>query len=570
MIQHKIKDVANFFAGFIVIALIMIISYFTYVKIDLSEDNRFTLHDSTVKLMENLEDVVEFKIYLDGNHLPADLIKVRNSILETLEEFSDISDGYVEYEFINLYETLEDEKSIEKELNRFKKVGLTSIPFPFKNEKGEMEKRFASLCGEAFYNGRSIPIPLSRDQRSANKPEFYSKVIGNIEFELTNAVRKMTEDSIRNIGFLQGHFEHSNNEIGDLALSLYEYYNTGPAYLRDSIGNIKINALENIDLLIVSRPLETLVQKEQYVIDQYVMNGGKILWMLEPCAGAEVDSLYRHGFTFATPIDNQLNPLLFKYGLKLNPEIVEDLNCSQIPISTISLGQANTPKNYKWIYTPILKPLNTHIITNNLNPIRLEFAGTIDTLTNPNITYTPLIKTSGANRYKKIPARIGFRETVEGRVKPQTFKDSSKMVAVLAEGVFDSFFKNRISPSFTNNPASKFKSNSDSTAMIIIADSDIGITKRSFRGEELDLGTDPATYKVYDNKEFLINCCNYLLNDGDFIPTKSKSIKMRLLDDKLVKENKSFVKLLNIGLPILIILLISTVFIVFRKIRFSR
>ena len=548
----------------------MIFSYFKFFKIDLTEDKRFTLHKSTVKLMKELKDVVEFKIYLENEHLPADLTRVRNSILETLEELSDISDGYIEYEFIDLYKTIDNQKSRNKSISNLKqKKGLEIVPIPFRKENGELDRVYVPLGAEAFYNGRSIPVPFIR-QAKGNKINTYEKAIEELEFEITNAIRKLHQDSMKTVAFLQGHGELSQFDVQDLEMSLYEYYQTRPAYFKNKEGKEQLNSLDGIDLLIIAKPVKPFTQKEQYLLDQFIMNGGKILMMLEGAQGAELDSMRTQGLVFAAPLETGLDAMLHKYGVRLNKHIVEDLQCSKIPIQTSASGGRGRFQLYGWIYNPILKSKNNHLINKNLDPVKVEFCSTFDTTSVGGINFTTLYETSGNNRYKKLPSRISFRETANEKIIPENFKAGVKPVALLLEGSFGSYFKNRIAPKFAMNKKINFKESSTKNKMIVIADGDIGKSWFSPRQEMIPLGTDQYSNVFYDNKKFLVNCVNYLLGDEELISVRSKKIKMRLLDNKLVKENKAFIKIMNTILPMGIILLISFSFIVFRKIRFSK
>ena len=570
MIKNKLKDLTNFLTGFIIITLIMIFSYFSFFKIDLTEDNRFTLHQSTIELMEDLNDVVEFKIYLENDHLPADLTRVRNSILETLEELSDISDGYIEYEFIDLYKTIDDPRAREQSIvNLKKRKGLEIVPIPFRKENGELDRVYVPLGAEAFYNGRSIPVPFIR-QAKGNKTNTYEKAIEELEFEITNAIRKLKQDSMKTVAFLQGHGELGRFDVEDFSKSLYEYYQTGPAYLKNKEGKEQLNALDGIDLLIIAKPIKPFTQKEQYLLDQFVMHGGKILMMLEGAQGAELDSMQTQGLVFAAPLETGLDAMLHKYGVRLNKHIVEDLQCSKIPIQTTANGSGGRFQLYGWIYNPILKSKNNHLINKNLDPVKVEFCSTFDTTSVGGINFTTLYETSGNNRYKKLPSRISFRETANEKIIPENFKAEAKPVALLLEGSFGSYFKNRITPEFATNKKINFKEGSKKNKMIVIADGDIGKNWFSPQQEMIPLGTDQYSNVFYDNKKFLVNCVNYLLEDEELISVRSKKIKMRLLDSKLVEENKGFIKIINTALPIGIILLISFGFIIFRKIRFSK
>lgn len=569
MIKHKIKDISNFLTGFIIVTLIAIVSYFGVFKLDLTEDNRFTLHGSTVSLMEELEDVVEFKVYLDGEYLPADLTRVRNTVLETMEELADVSDDYVEFEFINVYGDIEEEKARQKELFRLQKKGITLLPIPHRQENGELTRLYVPLGAEAFYNGRSITVPFIR-QAKGDKTTTYEKAIEELEFELTNAIRKLQQDTMKTVAFLQGHGELGKFDLEDLSTGLYEYYQTGPAFLKDKEGNEVLDALKGIDLLIIAKPSETFTQKEQYIIDQFVMDGGKILWMLEGVLGAELDSMQTRGLIFAAPSETGLDPLLYKYGIKLNKHILEDLQCSKIPIQTTANGDGGKFQLFSWVYNPVLTSNNNHIINQNLDPIKLEFTSTLDTIPSNGINFTSLYSSSGNNRIKKLPSRISFRETANEKILPENFKEGVMPIAMLVEGKFNSYFTNRITPTFASNKAIGFQKESKTTSMIVIADGDIGKNWFTPRQEMIPLGTDQYTNVFYDNKKFLINCANYLLGDEELISVRSKNIKMRMLDPKLVDENRSFMKLLNIIGPIALIILISAGFIFYRRMKFAK
>lgn len=569
MIKHKLKDITNFLSGAIVLSLILIFSYFSFFKIDLTEDDRFTLNDSTIELISNLDDVVEFKIYLDSDHLPANLTRVKSSIIETIEEFSDLSDGDIEYEFIDLYKDIEDPKAREKELLRLQKKGLQLKIIAVPNLNGQVERIYIPLGAIAFHNGRSITVPFAR-QKKGNNPTNYEKEIEELEFEITNGIRKLRQDTMKNVAFLQGHGELGRYNVEDFSKALYEYYQTGPAYLTDKEGNSKINALDGVDLLVIAKPMEKFTQKEQFILDQFIMKGGKVLWMLEGAKGAELDSMQTQGLLFPSPLETGLDAMLFKYGVRVDKNIVEDLQCSKIPIQATANGNGRGFKLYKWIYNPVLKPNNKHLITKNLNPIKLEFASSLDSIPTKGVSHFTLLATSGNNRYKKLPSRITFNETANREIKPHTFIAGKRPIAMLLEGNFDSYFKNRIAPSFTNHPSINFKTKSESTNMIVISDGDICKNWFSSKNEIIPLGTDQFTKVYYDNKKFLVNCANFLLDDEELIEVRSKKIKMRLLDPKLVKDEKSFMQLLNVGLPIAFILLFSFVFIFFRKMRFSK
>lgn len=572
MIKHKLKDVTNLLIGIAFLVFLVVFSYSKVFKWDLTEDKRFTLTDSTYELLDQIDDVVEFKVYLDGEYLPADLTRVKGAIAETLEELADVSGGLIEYQFIDLYNEIEKKEDRNKELVRLSKKGLTNMPIPKPNLAGKVDKIFIPLGAEAFYNGRSISVPFIRGIRGRlnQKTDTYEKAIEEMEFELTNAIRKLKQDTMKTIGFLQGHGELGRFDIQDYTVGLYEYYNTGPIYLTDTNGAVSPKSLKGLNLLVIAKPTRPFSQKEQYVIDQYIMNGGKIIWMVEGTTGAELDSMQTQGLIFPTPLETGLDAMLFKYGIRINKDIVEDLQCSKIPIQSTTNGSANGFKLYNWVYNPVLKSENNHLINKNLDPVKLEFSSSIDTIPANGTKFTALLQTSGYNRYKKTPCRIGFRETASGGITPEKFTDSAKAVAVLVEGSLDSYFKNRITPAFANNPKIDFKDRSAQTEMIVISDGDIAKNWFTPKGDVIPMGQDQYTKFQFDNKKFLINCANYLLGDKDMIEARSKNIKLRLLNKKLVEEDKEFMQLINVGGPVLFIILLSVGFILFRKFKFAK
>lgn len=568
MIKHKLRDITNLAIGVLIIVIVMLLSYFSYVKFDLTEDQRFTLNKSSLELLHELDDIVEFKVYVESKYLPADLTRVRNSIQETLEEFSDLSDGMVEYEFINIYEDIDKPEAQKKELLRLERKGINIIPIPI-TEDGELKTQNVALGAEAFHNGRSIAIPFIR-QAKGDRTNTYEKAIEELEFELTNGIRKLRQDSMKTVAFLQGHNELGRADLEDYTKGLYEYYNTGPAYLSDKNGDVLINALDYIDLLIIAKPQTPFNQKEQFVLDQYIMNGGKVLWMLDGALGAELDSLQFRSFILPTPLETGLEPMIFKYGVRLNKHLVQDLSCSKIPIQATTNGNGGKFQLFNWVYNPLLQTRNNHIINKNLDPVKTEFSSSLDSLPNPSIKFKTLLQTSGYNRYQQIPSRVSFTATATGKINTKDFNQGSKPIALLIEGMFESYFNNRLAPSFTASKAIDFKKKSIYNNMIVIADGDMAKNWYNRRNEMIPLGTDQFTNVFYDNKKFLINCANYLLGDDDLIAVRSKNIKMRLLDGTKVKSDITLIKLLNVGLPIAIIILFSVIFIVFRKSRFGK
>lgn len=549
------------------LAIVLIASYFAYEKFDLTEDNRFTLSENTIQLVENLDDVVEFKIYLAGEHLPADLSRVKQAVEENLQELNELSDGYIEYEFIDLFGTITDKDELNKELYRIQQLGITIMPMSFPNAKGELERFNVPIGAEVFYNGNLVPLKFIDQSIKGSKNNTYKKAIESLEYEISNSIKKLVNPISKKVAVLQGHGELGQYEIQDLATSLFEYYKTGPITLKDQYNIERVDALTGIDLLIIAKPQLAFSEKEKYVLDQYIMNGGKTIWMVDGTYGAELDSLRQSqtGMIYISPSNTGLNPILYKYGAKVNTDVVEDLQCTKIPIITTANNDNGRPQLFSWVYSPVVIANNEHIITKNLDPIKLEFSSTIDTVPAEGVKHTVLYSTSGRNRYKKTPTRVGFQETASG-IKQELFKSPQKPVAVLLEGKFPSYFKNRISPKFASK--AKFIEKANHNKMIVISDGDIA--KNWFiKGQMMPIGTSEYTKDFFDNKKFVLNCINYLTNDEDLITVRSKNVQMRLLDGEKVKENKSTIVLLNMIAPSGLILFIALIIFWIRKRKYA-
>lgn len=568
MVQNKLKDITNFFIGITIMVIALIASYFFYGKFDLTADNRFTLSDNTIELVSDLEDIVEFKIYIKGDHVPADLERIRISIKETLEEISDESDDYIEFEFVNLSEVITDQDKLFKELGRLESIGIRIERLKSINAKGEEDFTYTPLGAEAFYKGKSVPIAFLKGGSKATRNQMFEKAVESIEYEISNAIRRLKNENPKKIGLLQGHGELHPKQVQDLAKGLLEYYLVAPVALSGPQGEV-LSALDQLDVLLIAKPELRFTQKEQYIVDQFIMKGGKVLWMMEGTKGAELDSLLNGPIMFVGPQETQLNPLLFKYGIKLNTDLVEDLQCSKIPLQSTTSKSPGQIELKPWVYTPLSPSDSSHLITRNLDPIRFEFASTIDTIPTPEVKHTILYSTSGKNRYKKTPTRIGFREAAEG-FNVDLFKSKKKPLVVLSEGKFSSYFKNRMAPEFAQNPDAKFKPESEHNKMIVISDGDIGRNWFDSRSEQaIPLGTDKILNYNFDNKKLIMNCINYLTGDENMISVRSKSVNMRQLDDKKIKNNKVMIQTLNVVIPSAIILLIAFVFFLIRKMKFA-
>jgi gliding-associated putative ABC transporter substrate-binding component GldG len=332
---------------------------------------------------------------------------------------------------------------------------------------------------------------------------------------------------------------------------------------KNPIGSLE--TLKKYDLAVIAKPTETFTDEEKQVLDQYIMNGGKTLWLLDQVS-VEMDSLYNaSGATLAYPRDLNLNDLFFKYGIRINPDLVKDEQGSPIKLATGEQGSATQYQEFNWKFAPQVYPNSAHPIVKNLGGIRFDFANPIDTLKN-GIKKTILLQSSQYSKKIGTPAEINLNSVAE-ETSPNDYLNKGNIpLSVLLEGSFQSMFENRVLPFEQKTFQGKGKENK----MIVISDGDLIKNQLDKNFEPVELGYDQRSGNLYDNKDFLINCVNYLLDDNGLINIRSKDLDLPLLDKEKVYENYTRTQLLTIGLPLLILALFGILFTYLRKRKYSK
>ncbi len=581
--KKKYQDILKFVG---IIALLIIVNFVAskkYVRLDLTADKRFTLTDATVNLVTKLDDVVEFKVYLTGDNLPAKFVEFKEQVRSRLEEFRNLNPDNIEYEFIDPY-AVENHEDFIRELTQ---KGLQYTNVSEKTENGTNQVYIVPGV-MVYYKGRNYPVNFLNTEITANHIEVLNKSIQSLEHNLTTAIRilKKSKKDYKVVGFLQGHGELDGRYINDLANSLSDYYMAGPVMLTDTNGKVQLNALDGVDALVIAKPRnqedldainnikrqyfsaaeniddKMLSEEEKFVIDQFIMRGGVTVWMIDQVK-AEMDSL-RVTNIFPAMI-NKLNTeeMLYNYGVRINNNLVEDAICAPITMQVGKYGNKPDYKQVQWVYFPMITTNNEHITTTNLDPIKLNFANTIDTIPTLGTNKTILLTTSENSKIVKAPVRVGFDVAINGADK--SFNQGKKPVAVLLEGTFNSYYKNRIPP-LANVVG---KNESKTTKMLVISDGDIA--KNEFvKGQPLPLGADMENRLYFDNKKFLLNAFNYLLGDEDIIQARSKKIQMRLLNRAVVHEKGNQIKAINIAVPLAFIVIFGLLYNAFRTRKYAR
>ncbi len=545
----------------VILVLINNLGGYVFYRIDLTSEKRYSLSPATKDLVKSLDDVVLVKVYLEGE-FPAGFKRLRSETKEMLDEFRAYAGDNLQYEFINPSEST-DEKKRNEVYQHLVKEGLQPTNLTVKEEGGKSQQII--FPGAIFsYKNRNIAVQLLKSRMGVSSEEMLNSSIQQLEYEFSNSIRKLSNPQKMNVAFIKGHGELDQLHSTDIARSLSEYYTVKQVALDSNI-----HALEGYDAAIVAKPDSAFSEKDKFILDQFVMNGGKMMWFIDPVY-AEMDSLQnKQGMTFGISNPINLDDLLFKYGVRLNDNLVQDLQAAPIPIVTGYSGNQPQQSLFPWFYMPLVVPENVHPIVTNLNAIKFEFASTLDTVSNAGVKKTILLHTSKYSKVLNSPVRISLG-IVQQEPKQEQYNKHNLPLAVLLEGQFESVFKNRITTAIANSNEIKFKAQSKPTKMIVVSDGDViknAVSKSS--GKVYPLGFDRYTNQMYGNTNFILNSMNYLTDNSGLISIRSRELTLRLLDKEVLKSDKFFWQLLNTLLPILLLLIYGIVQFYLRKRKYS-
>lgn len=558
--KKSLKKQAWFELGVIItlIILLNVIASFLFTRIDFTKEKRYTLVDASKELVKNLDDVVYVKVYLEGE-FPAGFKRLRNSTRELLDEFRAYAGDMIQYEFIN--PSADPDPKVRNDIYRqLYTLGLQPTNLQVQSDEGATQKIIfpGALIS---YRNKQIPVQLLQSQAGLPPDEVLNNSVQALQYELANAIRKVQLDDKPKLGFIEGHGELDTLQLGDIRASLKESFDL----MRIDLPHCVPEQLNDFKLLIVAKPTSTFDEKDKFKLDQYIMNGGRIIWLLDNVM-ADMDSMI-DGNMLSTNRTLNLDDQLFKYGARVNYDLVQDLNCLPIPIITGKVDGKPQQQLLPWLYYPLFIPESDHPIVNNLDGIRSEFAGTIDTIKVDGIKKTPLIVTSAYTKVLNSPVRISLN-LLGMEPDPRQFNKKNLTVALLLEGSFTSVFKNRLDPNTLRNV--KFKEEGVPTKMIIISDGDI-IKNYVAPKDTLiyPLGYDRFTNQTFANKVFIQNAIDYLTDDSGLITVRSRDVKLRMLDKTRVKAGKLKFQLINTLVPVGLILLFGVVYSRIRKRRYE-
>lgn len=555
--KNNLKQLGLLAAGLFILNFA---SHFIYHRFDLTQDQRYTLSETTKKIIDGVDSPLIIDVFLEGN-FPGEFKKLQNETRQLLEEFNAYNSN-ISFQFVN---PIEKEEERVTTMKKFYDKGMLPINVTLE-EKGKQTQEVVFPWALANYGNKGAKVQLLKNLMGATTEQKVVSSVQHLEYAFADAINKISKEKQKKIAVIKGNGELEDLFIADFLKSVRENYYIGPITL-DSVAkqpNETLKALKEYDLAIIAKPTEKFTDEEKQVLDQFIIKGGKTLWLVEPVE-AELDSLYNSsGTTLAINRDLNLADMFFKYGFRINPQIIKDEQGAPIVLYSGNQGSESQKEQYPWRFSPFVYSSSSHPIVKNIEGVKFEFASPIELLKG-NVKQTVLLETSQFSKTIGLPYPIKL-DLVTEETSPKDYTNGGFIpVAILLEGSFTSMYKNRVLPF----KEADFKDHSIPTKMIVVSDGDI-IKNQLDRGMPLELGFDKWTNFMFGNKEFLLNSVNFLLDDTGLINIRSKEVRLPMLDKQKVYDNYTTIQLLTVALPIVILAIFGFLFTYLRKKKYSK
>lgn len=534
-----------------------------HTRIDLTQEKRYTLSPATKKLIKGLHDKVTVTVFLSGD-MPAGFKKLSNSTKEMLQEFKELGGSNIQFKFEKPGEGLSDTAKEKMQLH-LDSLGLKPTNIKVQAKAGEaQEERLVYPGALVKYRDREVAVDLLQGQDMMGGIQSLNNAEALLEYKMARSIQKITADTVPAIGYLVTSENQLNYNVFDLVdRTLRQEYRFGFVPI-DSVPVIP----PVFDALVIVKPITPFTEKQKLKIDQYVMQGGKVFWLIDKLY-AEMDSLMRSHSDFVA-YDRNLNidDLLFKYGVRINGDLLQDLQCDKIPLVVGNYGSQPQMQLMPWPYFPTLSSYSNHPIAKNLDNVLSIFPNSLDTIKN-NIRKTVLLASSERSRTLSTPAIVSLN-SVKTEEDKKTFNQPFVPVAVLLEGRFSSLYTNRLSTGMLDTLAGLYKqpfraATEKESKMIVVSDADIVTNVVTAKEGPLPMGYNQFTNYQYANKDFFLNCIQYLTDSSGILETRSKDFTLRLLDPQKTEDDRVKWQLLSIGLPVVLVLLFGAVYQAVRK-----
>lgn len=561
MVNWKSRKTGDFLMLANTVVLVLLVNLVAsryFFRVDLTEEKRYSIKPQTKAILHNLEDDVYIEVYLEGE-LNAGFRRFQKTIRETLDEFRAYAPGKIHVTFTDPQAAGSKQAQSEFMADLAQRgIQPTNV---VDTRDGQRVEKIIFPGAIIASGGMETGVMLLKGSTARTSDERINQSIETVEYELINALYTLTNTDRKRIGFLRGHGEADSLQVISLYRDLGQVYDVARG-----IDLLTTPSLETYDALVMVRPVTAFTEQEKYRLDQYIMQGGKVMFLIDRL-NARMDSASAEGY-LALPYAENLDDQLFKYGVRINPDLIQDLQAARYPIVTGQTGGKPQMQMMEWPFFPLINRYADHPITRNLDAVVMRFVGSIDTVKAPGVKKTPLMFTSAQTRIVMAPVNISAN-ALRQDVRPEDFSKDGVPVGYLLEGSFTSVYKNRFLP---NGEAKEtYRDHSTPTRLVVLADADLAINEVNPRTHQPQpLGFYPFTNYVFANRDLLMNAIAYLVDEQGLIQARSKQIKIRPLDREKVKQERVTWQVLNLVVPLVLLAIFGVVRMYWRKKKFAR
>lgn len=538
--------------GCLIVLLLNCLSANLFFRIDLTSDKRHSVSQPTKQLMAGLNQEVDVTIYLDGE-MNSGFLRLKRSVAELLDELSIYAPEGINYSFTNPTSLPQEEQ--KRLMQLFAENGISPTTIYERNRDGKSVQRLLFPWLRISYGDKQQWVSLLKNIKGNSGEENLNISIESLEFQLTDALRLLTQKEIQKIAFIEGHGELSDYNTWDISLALSRYFQIDRGVL-----GTDASVLDDYKAIIIAAPTQPFSENDKYIIDQYIMRGGRVLWLID---GVRLDenSLSTTGMSPTIPMDVNLTDMLFRYGVRVNPMIVQDQQCLLVPVNVASEGEPAHFEPMPWYFAPLLLTSPNHPVSRNLPQVTGTFVSCLDMVgENENLRRDVLLATSNATHIISAPAAINVEEI---ELTPDYFNLAYVPVAVALDGVFPSLFAHRLMPQNITNAPAKLKE-SVPTKQIVMASGSF-ISNDIQDGQPLPVGYDRYTQTQFGNRDFFVNALLYLTDDQGWINLRNKQLKIRLINKNIATNARLPLQLVNVGMPLLLLAIFGGVFLWMRR-----
>lgn len=546
-----------------ILLLLNIVSTRLHKRLDVTAEQRFSLSEPTKKMLKELKEDVVIEVYLKGS-LPAGFERLREGTLDVLQEFKEYGGSKIKFSFINPIEGKNDaEKQAIYQTLSAKGINPVNLKIQRDEDDGYSEKIIFPSANVA-YNQKETSISLLESHMSMSPDEKLNYAQSLLEYKFASAIKQLILPGKKKVAYVVGDGEMIGVNTIDMLSTLEKYYDVDTLDLNQNIEISKVYAAA-----IICKPNLTFDERNKFKLDQYIMQGGHVLWLLDQLR-MELDSLKTSDATMAVDYNLNLDDMLFKYGVRINPDLIEDyMQSNPIPVTVGQVGDQPDIRKLPWMYFPFIIPTSKHPIVNNMDAIMFSNVSSLDTVANPEIKKIILLTTSERSRRVPSPVRISL-SSLKFKPQPEMFKEKNIPMAVLLEGKFSSVFANRVDPNFLKVYTDSLKKDyaiecAQPNKMIVVSDGDVFLNDFSQNRGPMECGYYKITEQFFANKIFILNCMEYLTDDFGLLEARNKTLQLRLMDGVRIKEEKLLWQIVNIGLPIGVVLFFASGYFFFRR-----